>query len=419
MTAAADRPDSNSPGSASPESETPSPMLRQAIVLGLLIAVGAFAIDMYIPGFAAIARDLRTDAGAVQLSMTSFFVALAVGQIIYGPISDAVGRRGPVFAGLAVFALGCAGAMLAQDIGALIFARFVQGLGAAATAVVPMAMIRDQHTGPQAAKLLALAMASLSVSPILAPVLGGLLVQATSWRLIFLVLIAITAATAVLVARALPETLPPSRRVRLRPTGILATYKRLLADPRFLAPILVAAFGQAVLFLFVAGAPQLFVTLHGLNPTWFGLLFACHAMCLIGTLQLNAPMLRWLGTRRLVGAGTLGLAVFALAFLAAVLAGDVPFAVLVGCTLAMFVCMGLVLGPAFLSAMEPFGAVAGAAAALGAAVEFTTSSTMTFLMGVCADGTARPMAIFTAIAAVATVAGWLLLRRSVSPPGHP
>ena len=158
----------------------PVSLYRRAVVLGLLIAVGAFAIDMYIPGFAAIASDLHTDPGTVQLSMTSFFVALALGQIVYGPMSDAIGRRPPIFVGLGLFAVACAGAALAPSIGALIVARFFQGLGAAATAVIPMAVIRDQHTGPEAARLLSLAMASLSVSPILAPVFGGILVQYAS-----------------------------------------------------------------------------------------------------------------------------------------------------------------------------------------------------------------------------------------------
>ena len=274
-------------------------------MLGLLIAVGAFAIDMYIPGFAAIARDLQTDPGTVQLSMTSFFVALALGQIVYGPVSDATGRRLPIFAGLFLFIVACAAAAFAPTIGTLIVARFFQGLGAAATAVIPMAMIRDQHTGPEAARLLSLAMASLSVSPILAPVFGGILVQYTSWRLIFVVLIVICIAVWVLVARLLPETLPPERRVQLRPVGILFTYGRLLSTRRFAAPIMIAAGGNAVLFVFIAGSPFVFVTLHGVTPTQFGVLFALHAICLIGISQFNAPMLRRYGARRLIGGASM------------------------------------------------------------------------------------------------------------------
>jgi DHA1 family bicyclomycin/chloramphenicol resistance-like MFS transporter len=389
-----------------------SSLHRRAIVLGLLIAVGAFAIDMYIPGFAAIAADLHTDPGTVQLSMTSFFVALALGQVIYGPVSDAVGRRAPILAGLGLFMLASAAAAFAPTIGLLIAARFVQGLGAAATAVVPMAVIRDEYTGPDAAKVLSLAMLSLSVSPILAPVFGGLLVQYTSWRVIFGVLIVICAAVGAMVLRLLPETHPRARRVSARPLSILLTYRGLVRDRRFIVPIMIASCGQAVLFVFISGSPFVFVTLHRVPPTTYGLLFALHAIAIIGISQFNAPMLRAFGARRLIGGASILLTAAAVG-LAALVAGGMtalwPFVLL---SLTIFTSLGLILAPAFLTAMEPFGAVAGAAAAVGAGLEFTCSSATTMLMGLTADGTARPMTAFLALAACGTLAGWLLFART-------
>lgn len=392
---------------------------RQAVVLGLLIAVGAFAIDLYIPAFAAIAQELRTDPGAVQLSMTSFFVALAFGQIVYGPVSDAIGRRIPIFVGLGLFALASAAAAFAPGIGWLIAARFVQGFGAAATAVVPMAVIRDEYTGPDAAKLLSLAMLSLSVSPILAPVLGGVLVQYASWRLIFLALIAICLAVGAMVALLLAETHPPHRRVSARPSSILATYIALIGDRRFIVPIAVAAFAQAVLFVFISGSPFVFVTLHQVPPTTYGVLFALHAICLIGISQFNAPMLRRWGAVRLIGFGAAGAALATLALLALVAGGVTALWPFVALTLASFTCLGLILAPAFLTAMEPFGATAGAAAAIGAALEFSCSSALTGLMGLAADGTALPMALFLAVGACGSFGFWLLLSRAPRRAGAP
>lgn len=392
--------------------QPPASLFRRAMVLGLLIAVGAFAIDMYIPGFAAIAHDLHTDPGTVQLSMTSFFVAVGLGQMLFGPISDAVGRKPPIYAGLGLFAVASALAAFAPSIGMLIAARFLQGLGAAATAVVPMAVIRDQHTGPEAARLFSLAMLALSVSPILAPVFGGLLVQYTSWRLIFGVLIAISLATMVLVWRGLEETLPPSRRRAARPLGILITYGRLIASRRFILPILVAAFGYAVLFTFITGAPFLFVTLHGLRPTTFGMLFALHAIALIGISQLNAPLLRAFGTKRLVGAASLALMLAAFGLLAVVLSGVAALWPVVALTLTIFTALGLLLAPAFLAAMEPFGHIAGAAAAIGAGLESSFSSAFTALLGFSADGTARPMAAFLALSACGCFVAWVFFARA-------
>jgi DHA1 family bicyclomycin/chloramphenicol resistance-like MFS transporter len=388
---------------------------RRAIVLGLTIAVGAFAIDMYIPGFAAIARDLKTDPGTVELSMTSFFVALAIGQVIYGPVSDAVGRKAPTFVGLGIFALASVAAAFAPSIGVLIAARFFQGLGAAATAVIPMAVIRDEYTGPDAARLLSLAMLALSVSPILAPVFGGLLVQYTSWRLIFVVLIIITTTVFVMVWKMLPETLPLAQRVSGRPLAILTTYGRLLRRRDFILPVLIAGFGQAVLFSFISGSPFVFVTLHRVPPTIFGIIFALHAIGIIGMSQFNAPMMRRFGARRLIGGGTAALAAAALLLAALVFGGMTllwPFVIL---TITLFLCLGLILAPAFLTAMEPFGATAGAAAALGVGLEFTISSVTTAMMGLTADGTARPMTGFIALVACCSFGAWVVFMKTTRP----
>ncbi len=294
---------------------------RRAAVLGLLIAVGAFAIDLYIPSFPSIAHDLHASPGRVQLSMTGYFLSLAIGQVFYGPLSDAFGRRRPILLGLALLALASAAAAVAPSIDALIAARFLQGLGAAATAVIPMAVIRDQYTGPEAARLLSLAMLSLSVSPILAPACGGVLAQFASWRLIFVVLIVIAALAAIMTLRLLPETLPPSARVRGGPLRIAASYAGLIGDRRFIVPILIAGSAQAVLFTFISGSPFVLVTLHRMPPILYGIVFALHAAALIGISQLNAPMLRWLGVRRLIGGGSLVVAAASVALAALVAPG--------------------------------------------------------------------------------------------------
>ena len=394
---------------------TGSALYRRAVVLGLTIAVGAFAIDMYIPGFAAIARQLHTDAGTVQLSMTSFFVALALGQVIYGPVSDTFGRKRPTYVGLVLFIIASVGAAFAPTIQLLILSRFFQGLGAAATAVIPMAVVRDEYTGPDAAKLLSLAMLALSVSPILAPVMGGLVVQYLSWRVNFIFLILIAALVMVMVWRMLPETLPPERRVSGRLLSILGTYWRLLRQRIFILPVLIAGCAQSLLFAFISGSPFVFVTLHHLAPTLYGMLFAVHAMVLIGFSQFNAPMMRRFGARPLIGAatGTATLAGLLLAVL--VFSGMTLLWPFVALTVTLFLCLSFIMGPAFLTAMEPFGATAGAAAALAVGMEFTMSSVTTALMSVIADGTARPMVGCMAAVACAGFALWCVFMKLVPP----
>jgi DHA1 family bicyclomycin/chloramphenicol resistance-like MFS transporter len=387
------------------------PLYRRGVILGMIIAVGAFAVDMYIPSFAAIARDLHTDPGNVQLTMTAYFLAVAIGQIIYGPISDAVGRRRPLFAGLALFAAGSIWAALAPSIGVLMAARACQGLGAAATAVVPMASISDEHTGPDAARLLSIAILALSISPILAPTIGGVLAQFTSWRLIFCVLTVIALLAAVITARLLPETLPCERRVRTGPVRMFTTYGRLIRDRRFIVPLATAGAAQSVLLVFISGSPFVLVTLHGLKPMAYGAVFALHAAALIGISQFNAPMMRIFGAHRLILTNATILCAAGLTLALLVAQGPLPLVLFVALTLTMFTCLGMILAPAFLTAMEPFTATAGSAAALGVALELCISSAATLLLGFTADGTAMPLAAIMAAAACGTLAGAFAMGR--------
>ena len=382
-----------------------SALYRRGIVLGLTIAVGAFAVDMYIPSFAAISRDLRVGPGSVQLTMTAYFIAVAIGQIIYGPISDAIGRRTPLFFGLVIFAAASAGAAFAPSIIFLAAARFCQGLGAAATAVVPMASISDEHTGPDAARLLSIAILALSVSPILAPTIGGLLAQFTSWRLIFGVLTMIALLAMAFTARLLPETLPQRRRVRTGPARMLTTYRKLICDRRFIVPVATAGAAQAVLLIFISGSPFVLVTLYGLRPAVYGGVFALHAAALIGISQFNASMMHRFGVRNLVRNSAAALCAAALGLVALTAIGPMPLLLFVALTLTMFTCLGMILAPAFLTAMEPFTATAGSAAALGVALQLCMSSTATAVLGITANGTAWPLALLMAGAGCAALAG--------------
>jgi DHA1 family bicyclomycin/chloramphenicol resistance-like MFS transporter len=393
-------------GVTAPTTTERQSLVQRAMVLGLLIAVGALAVDMYIPGFAAIARDLHTDPGHVQFSMTVYFLSVAGGQVVYGPLSDAHGRKPPLYLGLAIFALASIWAASAHAIGTLIAARFCQGLGSAATAVIPLAAISDEHSGPDAARLMTLAMLSLSVSPILAPSLGGVLVQFASWRLIFLVLAVVAVLAMVMTARLLPETLPPSRRRSTGPARMVVTYAGLIADRRFLLPLLIAAFGQSVLLLFISGSPFVFVTLHGIKPAVYGVIFAFHAVALIGISQFNAYFMRVFGVRILLGAACCGLAASAGLLAILVLAGVAPLWLFVALTITIFACLGLILPTAFLQAMEPFSLMAGAAAAIGVALELCVSSSATAVLAATPGASARPMVLLMAAASGCTLAAF-------------
>jgi DHA1 family bicyclomycin/chloramphenicol resistance-like MFS transporter len=223
--------------------------------------------------------------------------------------------------------------------------------------------------------------------------------------LIFGVLTLISLAAMLVTARLLPETLPPARRVRTGPLRMVSTYGKLIADRRFIVPLITAGFAQSVLLVFISGSPFVFVTLHGLKPMIYGGIFALHAAALIGMNQLNARMMAYFGARRLVRGGAAILAVASIGLLAITalqIESILPF---IGLTLTIFTSLGLILAPAFLTAVESFNATAGSAAALGVALELCMSTTATFVLGMTANGTAWPMVIIMACTACASLAG--------------
>ena len=211
-----------------------SSLFRTALVLGLLSAIGPFAIDMYLPALPSIGQSLGASAGAVQGSLMAFFISLGIGQIIYGPVSDRVGRKPPLYFGLGLFAAASIGCALAPDIQTLIALRFVQGLGASAGMVIPRAVVRDLHTGVDAARLMSLLMLVFSVCPILAPLAGSFLIEWAGWRSVFWVVTVAALLGLVLLATGLPETRPQSERAGSSVHSALAAYWRLLGDRHYL-----------------------------------------------------------------------------------------------------------------------------------------------------------------------------------------
>jgi DHA1 family bicyclomycin/chloramphenicol resistance-like MFS transporter len=206
-----------------------SPFVRSAVVLGLLCATGPLAIDMFLPALPTIAGSLDSTIAAAQLTITAYFIAYGLAQMVYGPVADMVGRKPPLIAGLTLFAAGSIGCALAPDMNSLVAARVVQALGGAAAMVIPRAIIRDMHTGPQATRLMALVMLIISVSPMLAPLAGSGIIALSGWRAIFATL-AMAAGLSIGVTLLLqPETLAPGNRVPVRLSALLSGSARCCA----------------------------------------------------------------------------------------------------------------------------------------------------------------------------------------------
>ena len=227
-------------------------MLRIALVLGLLAAVGPFAIDMYLPALPAIADDLGSSVAATQTTLTAFFIAFGISQLVYGPWSDRSGRKPPLYAGLAIFIAGSIGCMVSPSVERLVASRFLQGLGGAVVMVVPRAVIRDLRTGEQATRLMAAIMLVISVSPMLAPLAGSLLMLFAGWRAIFLALCVAAVISLLMTRFALEETLAPERRVPINVRSLLAGSRTLVTDATFMGLTFIGGFGMASFFVFIA-----------------------------------------------------------------------------------------------------------------------------------------------------------------------
>ena len=382
----------------------PSPLFRRAAVLGLLSATGPFAIDMYLPALPALAEDLGTSVAGAQATLTAYFLAFGLAQLVYGPWSDAVGRRGPLAAGLGLFLLASVGAALAPDITTLTLARALQGLGAAAVMVIPRAIIRDWSTGPEATRLMAMVMLVISVSPMLAPLAGSLVILGTGWRAIFWVLAGAAALSLLLTRTALSETLPPAARHPVAVSRLRSDIRALMTDRAFLVLTFIGGFGMASFFVFIASASFVYTEQFGLSPTGFSLAFAINAAGFFGASQMAAGFGERFGTARVVRAATVGFAVVTAALWGATAAGLSGLSLIVVMLLLANACLGLVIPSVMVMALDDQGERAGMASSLGGTLQMVTGGVAMALAAPFFDGTATPMVGAIALCGLAAFA---------------
>jgi DHA1 family bicyclomycin/chloramphenicol resistance-like MFS transporter len=399
----------------------PTPAL--IVVLGTLTAFGALSIDMYLPGLPAIARDLGADPSLVQLTLSLFFIGLAAGQALYGPLSDRFGRKRPLLIGCALYALASAACALAPTAEALIVARLAQALGGSAGMVIARSVVRDRFDARESARVFSLLMLVMGLAPITAPLIGGQLLVFFGWRAIFWVLCGFGLLCLLMVSRALPESLPPERRSGAGLGAALAVYGRLIADRRFLGYALAGGLTSAAMFAYIAGSPFVVIELYGISPQQFGWIFGANALGLILASQLNRRLLASFPGDTIVRATLL---LSAGAALLLTLAAATGFGGLPGLLAPLFVCVaaGGLVGPnTTAAALVPHGKAAGSASALLGAISFLIGTGTSALVAALHNGTALPMAGVMAACIAGALASYLTLAstssRSAASPTAP
>lgn len=385
---------------------------RPALVLGLLSCIGPFAIDMYLPAMPAIGLDLGASVQDMQGTITAYFVAFGLAQLIYGPMADQMGRKLPLYLGIAIFCLGTVLCMGAQSGEMLSAGRFVQGLGGAALMVVPRAIIRDMSTGNEATRLMAAMMLVFSVSPMLAPLAGAGLLTVSGWRGIFAALLVAALCSVALLRFAQAETLPPAQRQRFHAGDTLQAAKRLLTDRGFMALTFLGAFGMASFFVFLASAAYVYTESFGLSPVGFSLAFAANAISFIGASQAAGPLGLRFGAMKVMRYATLGFAAFTVALAVLALTQGVGlYTTIIGLALGN-ACLGMVIPTTMVMALDDHGDIAGLASSLGGTMQMLTGGVIVAAMGPFFSADPAPM--ITVIAVCAVLA--LLLSRLTRAP---
>jgi MFS transporter, DHA1 family, multidrug resistance protein len=386
-----------------PRKVAAGPGFRFILLLGLLDAFGPLGIDMYLPAFPEIERDLKVQGGTMQLTLSLFLAGLAVGQLICGPISDRVGRRRPLLFGSAAFAIACVVCAFTRSIEALILARFVMGLAGATGMVIARAVVRDSFEEADSARIYSLLMLVIGIAPIISPSVGGWLMTFGGWSSIFYVLAAFGCLCGVAVAVDLPETLPLDRRTRDTAATLGRRYAEMILDRRFMSYAIPVGLLLGSILAYVASAPSLFMQFYKLSPQGFSLIFACNAIGLIGAAQINRWLTRHFDTHVILRSATVVNAAAAVVLPVLAWTGAGGFFAFFGTIFVCLATLGLVLPNATAAAMAPFPHQAGVASALLGMLQFAVGAATGALVGVFHDGTGMPMAVTIAACSVASL----------------
>lgn len=370
------------------------------LILGMLTAIGPFSIDMYLPGFPDIAKDLHTTVAKIALSLSSFFIGISIGQLFYGPLLDRFGRKKPLYVGITIYVIASIGCTIANSADALISFRFFQALGSCSGLVASRAMIRDLFPVSENAKVFSLLMLVVGVSPIIAPTLGGYLTAEYSWRYVFVVLTIMSIIILAALHFYLPESRKPDTGVSLKPTSIIKGYISVFKDPQFYTFAFSGAIAAAGLYSYIAGSPQVFIQIYHVTEKQYGWIFAAIALGLIICSQLNSRLLKKYTSQQIVLKALLMQSVTGLVLVIGIIQQWYSVYETIGLCLIFLSCQGFIFPNTTALSLAPFSKNAGSASALLGSIQLGMGALATGLVSFFSNDTAIPM---TAVMATCTI----------------
>ncbi|WP_026792232.1 Bcr/CflA family multidrug efflux MFS transporter [Pleomorphomonas oryzae] len=381
------------------------------VVLGALMAFASISTDTYLPAFPVIAADFGVTEGRIQLTISSYLIGFSLGQLVWGPISDRVGRRGPIIWGLGLFMAVSIGCALSDSAEALILWRLMQALGASAGPVLARAMVRDLYARERAAEMLSTLMLIMAVAPLIGPIVGGQILLVGSWRAIFWCLTAVGALSVAGVIL-IDETLPDDRRGGGRLAGVWKSYGRVLADRRLIVYAASGGFYYGGAFAYIAGTPFAYIDYYKVPAAAYGLLFAVNVIGLMAANFANARMVARLGSDRIL---RFGAAVAALSGVTLAIDAWLGLGGLWGLTIPLFFyfsASGLIVANSVAGALAAFPREAGAASAVLGAVHYGAGIFSATLLGWISDGTPWPMGVVIGAGGVLSLVASLMMRKA-------
>ena len=373
------------------------------LLLGLLCTVPPFAIDMYLPAFSKIATDFGVATARISLSLSSFYIGFAFGQLIYGPLLDRFGRKRPLYLGLALFIIASLGCALAPSLRTFAAIRLLEALGGCVGRVGAVAMVRDFFPVEEIAKIFSFIFLAIGVSPLLAPMAGTLMMTAFGWRWIFALLAAIGFAILMLMVFLLPEAHTPDRSVSLRPGPMLADFWAIFTEPQFFTYVLAGAFSFAGLYAFVAGSPVIFMDGFHISSKGFGVVFAALVMGFIGGNQVNVFLLRKFSSRQIFFAALTVQVAVALVFFAGMEIRVIGLSATLILLFLFLSCIGLTNPNAAALGLARFSRDAGRASALLGFLQMGTGALVSMGIGLLGARALGFLLLFTALIALAVL----------------
>ncbi|MDB4926892.1 multidrug effflux MFS transporter [Mucilaginibacter sp.] len=376
------------------------------LILGALTALGPFSIDMYLPGFPAIAKSFHTTTAQVSLSLSSFFVGLAAGQLLYGPLLDRFGRKKPLYVGLILYIIASAGCYFSTGIEALILLRFIQAIGSCAAGVASMAMVRDIFPLKDNAKIFALLILILGASPMIAPTVGGYVTVVFGWHLIFVILGAMAVLILLTVIFCLPESYKADPAYSLKPKPIINSFLLVLKEPQFYTYAFAGAFAFAGLFVYVSASPIVFMEVFKVSAKTYGWIFATLSVGFIGSSQVNNLLLKKYKSEQIIWVSLTVQVITALVFFIGSLYNWFGLGGTIGMIFILLCCVGTTSPNASALSLAPFSKNAGTASALLGALQLGLGALATLGVSIFNSHSAVPMA---SIMEVSAIIGLLIL----------